>query len=1143
MQIQSGQPLYSATDLVAFLECEHLTELEFTVLGLPRTGLGLAAPDDAADLIARKGNEHEAAYLAHLRAQGLSVADIAQGGGTLAERTARTLQAMHEAVDIVFQATLQHDDLVGHADFLRKVPAPAGTPFGHWSYEVADTKLARSPKAKFLVQLAFYSHLLSMAQGQEPQAMHVVLGDQTVQSFRCADYMHYFRALLARFRERMAALAAGQGPATYPVPCAHCSLCDWRNHCEARRIADDHLCQVADIRRTQWARLQDAGISTLAQLAALPPGATVPKVHSDTLAKLASQAMLQEHQRRTGERKLLQLPLDPDARRGFYRLPPPDAGDMFFDMEGDPLEAGGLEYLFGVGYVEAGQWTFRGFWAHDRAQERVAFEAFMDFVAERRRRYPAAHIYHYASYEETALKRLACLHGTRESALDDLLRQGVLVDLYKVVREAIRISEPSYSIKYVEHFYRPPREGDVQTAGASIAFYERWRETQDALLLQDIEHYNRDDVESTRQLRDWLLTLRPVELPWRSPGANGPEQAETPSRPVSERMAKLEARLAAYRERLVDKLPPDRSTWTAREHVAELSWQLLDFHRRADKPGWWALFTRRDQTEQELMEDPECLAGLVLDPQHPPVPHKRSTLYTYIAPEQETKLRTGDSCTRCDTGQSLGELSFDEATRRVQVKQGRDKPPLPARLDIGPAAPIKSEALVNAIYRFADDLLAGATRYQALHGLLRCEPPRLVGRHEGQPIVPPGADVVQASIAAALAMDRTCLYIQGPPGAGKTHTGSRVIVALLQQGHRVGILSNSHKAIHHLLEGVLKAAAEQGVQVNAVKKAAGGKPETYFEHPGFVVENVTDNGEGLAGGAQLVAGTAWLFADARADQQFDYLFVDEAGQVALANLVAAGTCARNIVLLGDQMQLAQPIQGVHPGRSGESALDYLLDGAATIAPDRGIFLATTWRMHPQVCRFISDAVYDGRLLPEAANMRRTLVLQDGAHPLLRPAGIVHAPIAHEGCSQASKAEAQLVADVYESALQQRYTDKDGKLHPMAPENILVMAPYNMHVNLLRGTLPAGARVGTVDKFQGQEAELVIVSMTTSSEEDLPRHIEFLYSKNRLNVAISRAKCTAIVVANPALMAIRCQSPAQMALVNLLCWVAESGRDP
>ena len=271
------------------------------------------------------------------------------------------------------------------------------------------------------------------------------------------------------------------------------------------------------------------------------------------------------------------------------------------------------------------------------------------------------------------------------------------------------------------------------------------------------------------------------------------------------------------------------------------------------------------------------------------------------------------------------------------------------------------------------------------------------------------------------------------------------------------------------------------------------------------------------------------------------LFVDEAGQVALANLIAAGTAARNIVLLGDQMQLSQPIQGVHPGRSGDSALDYLLDGASTIAPDRGIFLATSYRMHPLVCRFISDAIYEGRLEPEADNHKRTLVLASNAHPLLRPAGIVHAPVAHSGCSQGSEVEVALVCELYTSAMQQRYTDKGGQDHAMAQENILVVAPYNVQVNMLRRALPIGARVGTVDKFQGQEAELVIVSMTTSSEQDLPRHIEFLYSKNRLNVAVSRAKCLVIVIANPALMAVKCQTPEQMALENTLCWVQEVGR--
>jgi len=255
--------------------------------------------------------------------------------------------------------------------------------------------------------------------------------------------------------------------------------------------------------------------------------------------------------------------------------------------------------------------------------------------------------------------------------------------------------------------------------------------------------------------------------------------------------------------------------------------------------------------------------------------------------------------------------------------------------------------------------------------------------------------------------------------------------------------------------------------------------------------------------------------------------------------VAIGTSAKNIVLLGDQMQLSQPIQGVHPGRSGESSLEYLLDGAATIAPDAGIFLGTTWRMHPDVCRFISEAVYDGRLQPEPRNATQTLLLGADAHPALKPTGVEFLPADHDGCAQSSEEEAAVVSDLVESLLRQRYRDKFGKTHALDLDNILVVAPYNLQVKLLKKTLPAGARVGTVDKFQGQEAEVVLISMSTSSGEYLPRNIEFLFSKNRLNVAISRAKCLAIFIANPALMSIRCATPEQMALVNLMCWVREA----
>lgn len=1136
MQLHGEQRLYSATDLVSFLSCEHLTALAFQVLSDRALAALRVGNDESAALIAQKGDEHERAYLRSLQEAGRQVV-VVDTEASLEGRERQTLEAMAAGAEVIYQATLRDGPWVGHADFLRRIDGESSV-FGSWRYEVADTKLARSPKAKFLVQLAFYSQLVAKAQSAEPRMMHVVLGDGSERAFRCADYMHYFEALQARFLAYVSGLGSGAASPPYPVPCEHCDLCDWRELCAQRRLADDHLSQVAGVTRVQTVKLEAAGISTMAKLATLPFGASVSRMHVDTLGKLRGQAELQHEAKCTGKRRVKLLELDPEARRGFYRLPEPDIGDMFFDMEGDPLEIGGLEYLFGLWCWEEGGWAFKSFWAHDRAQERVAFEQFMDFVQERRRQFPRAHVYHYASYEETALKRLASFHATREVEMDNLLRHGVLVDLYKVVREGLRISESSYSIKYVERFYRPAREGDVQNAGASIVYYERWRETGDPKLIEDIAAYNRDDVESTQQLRDWLLGLRPEGLPWRE--AATAEPAKDAAEPTA--VQQIELRLAEYRGRLVDPLPTDPRAWGLVERASELTYQLLDFHRRAAKPEWWALFARMDFDEQELMDDPECLAGLKLDPEAPPTRVARSMLYTYRAPEQETKLADGDQVTRCDTGESIGSLMFDEATRTVQIKLGPSKQPLPDRLSIGPSGPIDSRKISAALFRFADRWLAGERRYDAVEQLLRRDVPRLRGRVAGEPVVQDVPELVPGCIAAVRALASSYLYVQGPPGSGKTYSGSRMIAALLADGYRVGIMSNSHKAIHHLMAGAILECVRQRVDVQPVKKATSGRDDTELQVDGAAVSNLYTNADVWVGDGNLIGGTAWLFCDEAADQQLDYLFVDEAGQVALANLVAAGTCARNLVLLGDQMQLSQPVQGVHPGRSGDSALDYLLDGAATIAPDRGIFLATSWRMHPEVCRFISDAVYDGRLAPEAANAICELELDSEAHPFLKRAGIVHVPVEHEGCSQGSDVEAQLVAEIYANALSQRYTDRDGVMHPMTPENILVVAPYNVQVNLLRKTLPDGARVGTVDKFQGQEAELVIVSMTTSSEQDLPRNIEFLYSKNRLNVAVSRAKCLAIVLANPALLTIKCRTPEQMTLVNTLCWMARVGAE-
>lgn len=1125
----------SASDLINFLECRHLTSLDRQHLDTP---LPKTPADEHALLVREKGAQHERTYLDALERTPTEVVKIPTEGLNLDARVHATLTAMRAGAPMIYQASFRADPFIGYVDFLRRVERPST--LGAYSYEVVDTKLARSAKSKFIIQLACYSDLISQVQGVPPLRMHVVLGNGTEASFPFSEYRFYFARLKQRFLDQLATTSPAQ---TYPVPCERCDTCHWRELCEARRTQDDHLSLVANISQAQVQKLEAKGVTTLQALARLPEGTTIPNMNPAVLARFRHQASLQYRSRLDGKPLVELIPQDTSdglaGRKGFARLPRPDPGDLYFDMEGDPLEEGGLEYLFGLYFVEEGTPQFKPFWGHDRQEERYAFESFIDFVMAHLQRHPQAHIYHYAPYEKTALRNLMQVHGTREAQVDHILRTSKLIDLYAVVREGIRVSEPSYSLKYIEHLYLEKRAGDVTSAGASIVYYERWKATRDPVLLKQIEYYNHDDVRSTFELHRWLLTLRPPDMPWADLAPPPAEEEPT----TTNRIAQTEERLAVYRQQLLDPLPKDRATWSARAYQDELVFHLLDAHRRAAKPQWWQVFDRQTKTFAERLEDLGFLAGLELDPDEPPRPEKRSIRYTYRYPEQEAKLKTGDSVGIVDPPMSVSDFTRDDDMRRVTFKVGASRTPPPAMLDVGLGGPLDDTKLREAVRRYADAYLARArtgeaSDYPVIDSFLAREIPRLKGRKPGEPIIPAAGDPQskqQSIIDAVALLDGSYLFMQGPPGTGKTYTASHVIVELLRQGKRIGVSSNSHKAIVNLLHAVECAALERGVTFKGAKKQGAGDDSDRVN--GQFVVDVESTKEILEGKYQLIAGTAWLFSEPALDRMLDYLFIDEAGQVSLANVVAVGVSARNLVLLGDQMQLGQPTQGKHPGQSGLSTLEYLLEGQSTVSPDRGIFLDITWRMHPDICRFISDAVYDGRLEAHPDNVRRILALIPDAHPALKAAGIRYLPVDHKGCSQSSREEADMAHAIYASLLEQSYLDEQGATHRIEPNNILVVAPYNMQVALLKRTLPTGARVGTVDKFQGQEAEVVIISMATSSGEDLPRHIEFLYSRNRLNVAISRAKCLAILIANPALMSIPCRTPEQMALVNTLCRVA------
>jgi len=1110
MEILDGRLLLSATDLVNFLGCRHATYLDMRDLTDP-----VELPD-ATVLIFEKGIEHEKRYLASLKARDVSVVEVPGEGFDLPERTAQTREAMRAGAEVIYQAALVVPPWLGYADFLERA-AEAST-LGFWSYEALDTKLPRRAKPEHVIQLTSYSRLIGSEQGCTPAQMHVQLGNNERVSLRVADFIHYHSIA----QRRLEAFAQQPPEISTAERCNHCRICRWSSRCEAGWAVADHLTRVAHITRHQIRRLWEGGVSTVRTLAALPAGSRVPGIQPDTLDRLRHQATLQTAKRDTNGNYVETLPVV--AGKGFARLPHSDAGDIFFDMEGAKfVENGSLEYLFGFITVDDGEPRFTAYWAHDREAEKRAFEAAMDFIATRLEAHPGAFVYHYANYEESALKRLAMVHGTREAQLDDLLRRRRLVDLYKVVHEGVRISEPGYSLKNVEVFFGADRMGEVKTALDSMVVYDQWQQTGDDALLDQIAAYNETDCRSLLMCRDWLLRLRPPEVLWFGTGtaADASVLADDPARAAKRR--EDEERSAALVARLMEGVTEADREWR------EFAGHLVDFHKREAKPDWWAMFNRQDMAEEELIDDADCIGGLRADPDRPPSPEQRSIVHSFRFPAQDFKMSLGDRPLIADTLAPAGKIvHLDEDRFEISLRRGRNREPLPHRFSLIPKGPLGDKVLRLAIARYIGGVLeSGEDRYAAITGIMR----RDYSRFQGLTGIGNDPDEVARAIDAIGRLDHSHLLIQGPPGAGKTFTASHAVVEMLARGKRVGVSSHSHKAINNLLQAVEAAAMARGLRFRGIKKSS--YEEQFLD--GAIIENTTDNSEAANGGYDLIAGTAWLFAREELDQQIDYLFVDEAGQVSLANTVAMGVSARNVILVGDQMQLSQPLKGSHPGRSGRSALEHLLDGLATVPPERGVFLSKTRRMHPGLCRFISDAFYDGRLTAETENERQRLVLGPNADPALAPTGVRFITVEHEGCSQKSEAEADRVRQLYQSLLDQCWTDRKGQVRPIGIKDILVVSPYNMQANLLRSRLPAGAQIGTVDKFQGQEAAVVLISMATSSGDDLPRQIEFLYSRNRLNVAISRARCLAVIVASPRLLETSCSTIEQMRLVNALCW--------
>ena len=1054
-QMTDTARLLTPSKITAWLDCPH-----YLTLSHEGEGGGIARPTFTVGSFARllqdKGLEHEAAVEACYLDAGLVAhrVDGKRRGETFADWAERVAGSLDTDVDVLFQVPLVHDGIRGVADFLER---EVETESGSTRWEPVDAKLARrAAKPGHLLQLCFYAEALGSATGEVPRRLQVSLGTGATEAVEYEAVRPYW----ARLRGQLAAVMAEAPSAeTRPEPCDHCGFCEFELSCEAVWRDEDSLVFVSGISKADRSALEAAGVATMAALATRTD--PVPEMRDARLARLRIQAKLQVKAREAPEEPppycLVPVREDPVWGRGFERLPEPSDHDIFLDFEGHPFwrPDRGLFFLFGyVARGADGDWHYHQAWAHDENEERERVLELIHDIRHRRAADPSMHVYHYNHTERSALESLAAEHGVAQRTLDSLIDAEVFVDLFQVVRNSIQVGVESYSLKNLEILTGYERRHEIDKGAGAVLAYDAFTRDGDEEHLRAIADYNDDDVRATRALRDWLLQLRPSSLDWRADPQPDPDDADE-----------------------IDQLIEGLGTF-GEGTPQHLMAGLLGYWRREWRAHIAPLIGRLDAHESELLEDGEVLAGLHGAEDFERVGQKGTPLvvpglrlrfpsqelergFTESPPSQLIFTSSdGRLCfvtvDRIDIDEGVLELQWNDNMQEL----GEAPTAVVANDWIGPST--KWDVLLELARQIRDPVSLGAPNPLTM-GLLERRGP--VFRGQGPPAGVFGDDPDELA-DLVVRLDQSVLGVQGPPGTGKTYRGAHIAKTLVAAGQRVGIMAMSHHAIDNFLEEVVEVfGAEPRVELRAIRKV-NEVPQDGLRGVTYVKNNNNKLG---SHDFDIVAGTSWMYAAKTIrEAPVDVLLVDEAGQLALIDAVVSSVAARSMVLLGDPLQLPQVAQATHPGASGASALGHILGDEATIPSDQGVFIEETRRMHPDVCDFISDRIYEGRLSSHPDCLRQTTDAGTGLRWLR---------VEHEGCSTDSEEEATAVAAQVRSLLGRQWTDKKGLTRPMTVADVMIVAPYNDQVRLLRRHLwtdptTRGIEIGTVDKFQGRQAAVV-----------------------------------------------------------------------
>ena len=1125
MKITKSRFLISPGDLNNFVACKFTikNEIKFHNKEISKS------EEKVNDKLWKKmGIEHEKKYFQILKnkyKKSISIkSDLDEKN-----RFDETLRAMEKGYELIYHAYLIDGELRGEADFLIKCSTPSK--FGDYSYEVYDTKITRNLRPRHLTQITAYSDMVGKIQKVLPDKMYLIDGSDEAHSFKTIEYIDLFNHGKKEFLKFLSNVNKEK---IYPEKCSYCNLCDWRDVCDKIWEDDNYVNLVAGSNKSQIEKLKKNKVKTVEQLAKTKLLATDLKINTESFDKIKSQAQLQEEKRKTGEDKIIFL--DPDFGKGFYKLPKPDDGDVFFDIEGFPRMDRPFEYLHGLYYKEKGKLKFKDLWAKkfDRESEKNIFIELINFFEKHFEKHPNAHIYHYAPYEKRAIRELAAAYSAEfpkgDIVNDNLLRKEKYVDLFNIVKQCIRTSEKDMSLKSIEKFYNFERKADIVKADDSVIKYDNWIATKDEKNKKDIINYNEEDCISTYYLREFLVKNKPENINWfLKPEPIKKEDQETHKyrRKTPNKLSREEVELD-----LNNRLEKKKNK--SNENFVENLKNFIGFHWKSNKPEFWEVFDRAEKTHLELEDDTECIANCVLIDDKPQTTDD-GFIYSYRFNDQNYKLKEGKAAFDAHQIKGIGtiysiEEKFpDKNIVKIFVSKRRKNVEMPSLLTLGNNTPPQVHQHDQALNKFLNDYIDNdGKNYKSIMDMLERNTPDIKGVKRGSNLIDEQKDLISQSSEIVQNLNNSYLSIQGPPGTGKTYSSASIIIELMKAGKKVGVTSNSHEAIKTLLIAIEQQAEKQNFKFSGMRKA-----RSSDKYDWKFIKDITTGKPLNFDDYLLYAGTSWFFVDPRMNKTLDYLFIDEAGQVTLGTTIANATAAKNLVLIGDQMQLSQPMRAKHEGYAKLSSLDFVLENNDTIPPDTGIFLNITRRLNKKICNYISTSFYDSRLTSDPITETRSVNLK--LDPI-KDEGLFYVPIEHSGCSQRSDEEADLIEKTYNRIIKKEF--KVGKkLGKISSKDIMVVAPYNAQANNIRERLKKkndDVRVGTIDLFQGQEAKVVLISMTTSDVESLPRHKDFFFSRNRLNVAISRAECVAIIIFNENLLLASTSSIKEMKLMNSFC---------